>query len=551
MPNPIFPYCTSCPWYNQYPPIHIDPPTTITPGRKVMVVGEGPGQDEIRQGLPFVGRTGHELNNQYLPLANLGRGDVYCSNATRCAFAHGTRNPNHKEGRTCARHHLIHELLEYEPDLVITLGAVAASMWDQPIPLSRDHGRLMEVSLTSGALSWYGLTIPTYHPAAGMRSPKFITPIRSDFRRVRAVLEEGYINPEDQYPNPDYQELTNLDLQQFRSIIRDGHQYTVQTGSVGPCVDTETDMSHPHDKKVWCMSLAFRPGTGYMIQVTQRALWDEFQSYIRSTRPTMLYHNFPHDYNELTAAGLHVPDRKYICTLQRAYLLNLPEIGLKPLAWKLCGMKMDDYQEVVYPGSAPIAISYLNLFLTNYASAFSCLHTLKSGPRKGTVEVRWPKSTPGKPVYNKVLKAVRLLETFGVLCGGKVEDELEVEGEEDAEGEELGNKLLHEPDTETEGEEETGASPGAGPGKDGKAVSGGPIDPWKRWNTQWYPEDRQFIQEVSGEPTGLPQPSIVYAYAHNPTGTIRYACRDVDAPLRFEPILRQMMGRRFREQMWD
>src|SRR5271170_5750658 len=50
----------------------------------VVFIGEAPGKDEDRQGIPFVGKTGREVNEHYLPLAGLRRGGVYFTNAIRC-----------------------------------------------------------------------------------------------------------------------------------------------------------------------------------------------------------------------------------------------------------------------------------------------------------------------------------------------------------------------------------------------------------------------------------------------------------------------------------
>src|SRR5262245_8572344 len=50
----------------------------------VMLVGEAPGKDENKHGIPFVGKTGTELSEQYLPLADLDRSQLRVTNAVKC-----------------------------------------------------------------------------------------------------------------------------------------------------------------------------------------------------------------------------------------------------------------------------------------------------------------------------------------------------------------------------------------------------------------------------------------------------------------------------------
>src|ERR1700693_476406 len=50
----------------------------------VVFIGEAPGKDEDKQLRPFIGKTGQELNDHYLPLAGLRRDQVYVSNAIKC-----------------------------------------------------------------------------------------------------------------------------------------------------------------------------------------------------------------------------------------------------------------------------------------------------------------------------------------------------------------------------------------------------------------------------------------------------------------------------------
>src|SRR5687767_5447175 len=72
--------CPMCPQQANLVPPDMGP---YADGR-IMFVGEAPGADEDEKGRPFVGKTGKETNEMYLPLASLTRDGVYFSNAVKC-----------------------------------------------------------------------------------------------------------------------------------------------------------------------------------------------------------------------------------------------------------------------------------------------------------------------------------------------------------------------------------------------------------------------------------------------------------------------------------
>ena len=176
------------------------------PDADVMFVGEGPGQREDEQGLPFVGRSG-ELLEQLLGEIGLGRNDVYIGNVVKC------RPPNNRDPRPdeidACKGYLRTQLQLIQPKVVVTLGNFSSKLL-----LRTDTGI---TRLRGTAYEWWGrFLVPTFHPAAALRgSARVLAEMREDFRIVQAVIEgklqRRIPEPEDDEvaaaPVPDPQQL--------------------------------------------------------------------------------------------------------------------------------------------------------------------------------------------------------------------------------------------------------------------------------------------------------------------------------------------------------
>jgi uracil-DNA glycosylase family 4 len=148
------------------------------PEARLMVIGEGPGADEDRQGLPFVGKAG-ELLTRILAAIGLERDQVYIANVVKC------RPPNNREPQpdevAACRRYLDRQLEVVRPRVVVALGRTAAqTLLGNDQPLGRLRGRWYRVA---GA----DLRV-TYHPAALLRNPDFKRPTWEDMQLVRDRL---------------------------------------------------------------------------------------------------------------------------------------------------------------------------------------------------------------------------------------------------------------------------------------------------------------------------------------------------------------------------
>ena len=132
------------------------------PNARLMFVGEGPGADEDAQGLPFVGRAGHLLNNMIAAMG-LKREQVYIANVVKCRPP-GNRTPEPAEANTCLPF-LMRQIDVIQPQVIVALGATAATyLLGQRQPLASLRGRIHAVRGSS--------LIVTYHPAYLLRDPR-------------------------------------------------------------------------------------------------------------------------------------------------------------------------------------------------------------------------------------------------------------------------------------------------------------------------------------------------------------------------------------------
>ncbi len=135
---------------------------TGNPTAELMFVGEGPGLEEDRQGVPFVGAAG-QLLTKIIDAIQLSRSQVYICNVVKCRPP-GNRNPTLKEIETCIPF-LERQIAAVKPDFICALGTFAAqTLLKTTQPISHLRGRLYE---RSGAK-----VLPTYHPAYLLRNPE-------------------------------------------------------------------------------------------------------------------------------------------------------------------------------------------------------------------------------------------------------------------------------------------------------------------------------------------------------------------------------------------
>ena len=146
----------------------------------LMFIGEGPGQEEDRQGRPFVGRSG-ELLTRMIHAIGIERSETYICNVVKCRPP-GNRNPEPDEAGACLNY-LRAQVALVRPKVIALLGRVACQYTlREHISITRDHGRWFE---RKGV--WM---MPTFHPAALLRDPAKKRDAWEDFQKLRDKLRE-------------------------------------------------------------------------------------------------------------------------------------------------------------------------------------------------------------------------------------------------------------------------------------------------------------------------------------------------------------------------
>ncbi|MBN2429081.1 MAG: uracil-DNA glycosylase [Deltaproteobacteria bacterium] len=148
------------------------------PQAELVFVGEAPGREEDRQGIPFVGEAG-QLLERILFAMNLHRDDVYICNVIKCRPP-GNRDPKPEEIEACEPF-LKRQLAVIRPKVLVTLGKFAAqTLLRERMPISRLRGHWRE---------YEGIPLmPTYHPAFLLRNPASKKEVWIDMKKVMEKL---------------------------------------------------------------------------------------------------------------------------------------------------------------------------------------------------------------------------------------------------------------------------------------------------------------------------------------------------------------------------
>jgi uracil-DNA glycosylase len=148
----------------------------------LMFVGEAPGANEDKQGLPFVGQAGRLLET-LLGEIGLSRSDVFIANVLRCRPP-GNRDPLPTEVEACSEY-LFRQLELIEPKVVCTLGNFSTKLLRKdPTGITRLHGRDEVRRIGPRTVRLY----PLYHPAAALYTPSMLDILRTDFLRIPELL---------------------------------------------------------------------------------------------------------------------------------------------------------------------------------------------------------------------------------------------------------------------------------------------------------------------------------------------------------------------------
>lgn len=152
-----------------------------SPKASLVFVGEAPGEEEDRQGLPFVGRAG-QLLTKIIEAMGLRREDVYIANILKCRPPNN-RAPLPDEIVACADN-VRRQLEIINPKVICTLGKFASqTLLNTDTPISALRGNFYEYN---------GIKVmPTFHPAYLLRNPPDKKLVWSDMKKIMKELRIG------------------------------------------------------------------------------------------------------------------------------------------------------------------------------------------------------------------------------------------------------------------------------------------------------------------------------------------------------------------------
>ena len=153
---------------------------------EVMLIGEGPGEQEDLQGVPFVGPAGKLLDDM-LEMIDLNRQKVYIANIVKCRPPRN-RDPLNVEQEAC-RPWLDRQIALVNPKIIVCLGRIAAmALIREDFRITREHGQWFE---RDGRR-----LMATYHPSALLRDvdkrPEAFMDLRALRKEIKAVCSRTY-----------------------------------------------------------------------------------------------------------------------------------------------------------------------------------------------------------------------------------------------------------------------------------------------------------------------------------------------------------------------
>jgi uracil-DNA glycosylase family 4 len=256
-------------------------------------------------------------------------------NVVRCRPPQN-RDPKPAEIQACLPY-LVEAVERAEALIVVPLGKVSTGIFLGPVSMEQVHGIPFEVE-------WMGQhlrVVPAYHPAAALHRPDLMLAVQEDFRTVSAVLRG------------------EQDCRHIEDPFEGIEEYTLAVGSsnlglirgLPVAIDTESLA----DGTPWCLSASQNPGTGVVVRADNTEGLAEVRGICQES--VVVLHNALYDLPVLSKMGIEIP--VFEDTMVMAYLLQSEPQGLKPLAYRHCGMAMQDYSDIVHPYTIAKATEYL------------------------------------------------------------------------------------------------------------------------------------------------------------------------------------------------
>mgnify|MGYP000282037179 FL=1 len=148
---------------------------------RLMFIGEGPGADEDKQGIPFVGKAGQLMNTAFHAL-EINRDDVYIANIVKCRPP-SNRVPEDDEAQTCLNY-LRNQVILIKPKIIVLLGSTALkNILGKEYGITAVRGNWME----KNGIKY----MPTWHPAALLRDENKKIEFWQDLKEAKKYIDNN------------------------------------------------------------------------------------------------------------------------------------------------------------------------------------------------------------------------------------------------------------------------------------------------------------------------------------------------------------------------
>ncbi|MBS3163050.1 uracil-DNA glycosylase [Candidatus Woesearchaeota archaeon] len=152
------------------------------PNSKILFIGEAPGANEDKQGIPFCGMSGQILT-QLLNQVGLSREDIFITNTILCR-PEKNRNPDKNEVENC-RKRLDHLISIMQPEIIVTIGNFATDRIINKTGVTSIHGQVFKYNNIS--------VVPVIHPANYLysgRNPVLFNQMLEDFKVIFTLINK-------------------------------------------------------------------------------------------------------------------------------------------------------------------------------------------------------------------------------------------------------------------------------------------------------------------------------------------------------------------------
>lgn len=293
----------------------------------IAFVAEAPGETEVEQGIPLVGKSGSLLRKMITDLG-IDENRCYFTNACLCR-PENNKTPNAAMALACFSR-LVAELVEVKPKLIVSLGAISSKELARYATggITKHHGIYQEITLRSKAGGkWTVGVVPTYHPAYILRSPDVFPDVEDELLYAKSIVDGQAATVSPPYKN--YKFVTTQHefdefLEEFRGV------------PMAAC-DVETDGLEYTTAQMLCIGFSWNKEQATVID------WALLNQNLKNTRALnsalegvqLALHNGVYDIPFLWYHGL-TNAQYYIDTMVLHYLLDERQgtHGLEKLAIK-------------------------------------------------------------------------------------------------------------------------------------------------------------------------------------------------------------------------